>query len=138
MAQVEPIPSIDGRRRYQILSPVDGTPLGDFECADDRDVAEALAVAREAQVAWGRASFEARAEVMTLDTSSVAEDSHNLDESAEISYGDGFDIDRSDANASRSVEADDDAMDDSDDAAFYDNDDGGGATTSTVTTMRWQ
>ena len=73
-----------------------------------------------------------RAEIMTLDTSSVAEDSHNLDESAEISYGDGFETDdRSDADASRSVEADAAAMDDSDDAAFYDNDDGGGAEVTT-------
>jgi len=64
MAQVEPIPSIDGRRRYQTLSPVDGTPLGDFECASAEDVARAIATAREAQVAWGRASFDARAEVM--------------------------------------------------------------------------
>ena len=80
----------------------------------------------------GRPPVSPRAEVMTLDTSSVAEDSHDLDESAEISYGDGFDIDRFDANASRSVEADAAAMDDSDDAAFYDNDDdGGGAEVTT-------
>lgn len=87
--------------------------------------------ARPGSARGGRPPVSPRAEVMTLDTSSVAEDSHNLDESAEISYGDGFDIDRSDADASRSVEADAAAMDDSDDAAFYDNDDGGGAEVTT-------
>ena len=88
--------------------------------------------ARPGSARGGRPPVSPRAEVMTLDTSSVAEDSHDLDESAEISYGDGFDIDRFDANASRSVEADAAAMDDSDDAAFYDNDDdGGGAEVTT-------
>ena len=88
--------------------------------------------ARPGSARGGRPPVSPRAEVMTLDTSSVAEDSHDLDESAEISYGDGFDIDRFDANASRSVNADAAAMDDSDDAAFYDNDDdGGGAEVTT-------
>ena len=67
--------------------------------------------ARPGSARGGRPPVSPRAEVMTLDTSSVAEDSHNLDESAEISYGDGFETDdRSDADASRSVEADAAAM----------------------------
>jgi acyl-CoA reductase-like NAD-dependent aldehyde dehydrogenase len=57
-------PREGGRRRLALFSPVDDAPVGEFDCAGPAEVAEAVARAREAQVAWGRASFEARAEVM--------------------------------------------------------------------------
>ena len=52
------------RRRLQILSPADRRVIGEIECMGSEDVHGALARARKAQPAWGKASLQHRIEVM--------------------------------------------------------------------------
>lgn len=52
------------RRRFAVRSPVDLTPLGEYECAEADDVARALATARAAQKAWMDVPVAARAAAM--------------------------------------------------------------------------
>jgi len=64
MAIYEPLPSDGPRRRYRLRSPASLEPIGELECMNEADVAQALERARKAQPAWAARSFEQRAAVM--------------------------------------------------------------------------
>ncbi|MEZ4279462.1 MAG: aldehyde dehydrogenase family protein [Myxococcota bacterium] len=64
MALFEALPSQDGRRRYDVKSPVTLESIGQFECATPEEVRAAVARARKAQQEWATRSFEERAEVL--------------------------------------------------------------------------
>jgi len=64
MALFEAIPSQDGRRRYNVKSPVTLESIGQFESATTEEVRSAVARARKAQQEWATRSFEERAEVL--------------------------------------------------------------------------
>ncbi len=53
-----------GKRRIQLSSPATLEVIGEFECAGDDDVREALARARRAQKDWAALSFKQRASYM--------------------------------------------------------------------------
>lgn len=64
MALFEAIPSQDGRRRYDVKSPVTLESIGQFECATPEEVRAAVARARKAQQDWAKRSFDERAELL--------------------------------------------------------------------------
>ncbi len=64
MALFEALPSQDGRRRYDVKSPVTLESIGQFECATPEEVRAAVARGRKAQQEWATRSFEERAEVL--------------------------------------------------------------------------
>ncbi len=61
MAYLRPTEGADGRRAYDVVSPVDGSALPSFDVANAEDVAGAIARAREAQRIWGNTSLKERA-----------------------------------------------------------------------------
>lgn len=62
MAIVEYLDSAaGGRRRFAVKSPVDFSPLGEFDCAGEADIALALARARAAQRQWAEVPVAERA-----------------------------------------------------------------------------
>lgn len=62
MAIVEFLETPTGnRRRFILKSPVDFSPLGEFDCANAEDIAAALARARAAQRRWARVPVRERA-----------------------------------------------------------------------------
>jgi acyl-CoA reductase-like NAD-dependent aldehyde dehydrogenase len=64
MALFQAIDTQDGRRRYDVKSPVTLESIGQFECATADEVRAAVARARKAQHDWATRSFEERAEVL--------------------------------------------------------------------------
>ena len=54
MAYLRPREGADGRRCFDVVSPVDGSALPSFEVANAADVAAAIERARAAQTHWGR------------------------------------------------------------------------------------
>ncbi len=64
MALFEAIPSQDGRRRYDVKSPVTLESIWQFECATPDEVRAAVARARKAQQDWAKRSFDERAELL--------------------------------------------------------------------------
>ena len=57
-------PDDQGRRRFQVLSPVDQTDTGSFTCASPADVDAAMARARAVQPAWAQTPIKDRAALM--------------------------------------------------------------------------
>ena len=64
MALFEPIQGADGRRRYDVKSPVTLESIGQFDCATADEVRGAVARARKAQGDWSKRSFAERAELL--------------------------------------------------------------------------
>ncbi len=64
MALFEAIPTSDGRRRYNVKSPVTLESIGQFDSATADEVKAAVARARKAQHEWATRSFAERAEVL--------------------------------------------------------------------------
>ena len=64
MSIYEPIASDDSRRHLQLRSPVTLEPIGELICANNEDVAEAIAKARAAQPAWAATSMKDRAAIV--------------------------------------------------------------------------
>ncbi len=64
MSIYEPLESTDSRRHLQLRSPVTLEPAGELICANQEDVASAIAKARAAQPAWAALSFKERAAYM--------------------------------------------------------------------------
>jgi succinate-semialdehyde dehydrogenase/glutarate-semialdehyde dehydrogenase len=64
MAIIENVASEGSRRRLRARSPLDGTPIGEFDCATPEDVRAAVERARKAQAEWGSLDFDARAAVL--------------------------------------------------------------------------
>ncbi|MEE4659432.1 MAG: aldehyde dehydrogenase family protein [Halieaceae bacterium] len=64
MSIYETLPSSDSRRHLQLISPVTLEPTGELVCANEQDVAAAIAAARAAQPAWAATSFRERSEIM--------------------------------------------------------------------------
>ncbi|MFO0689241.1 MAG: aldehyde dehydrogenase family protein [Myxococcota bacterium] len=64
MALFEAIQTTDGRRRYDVKSPVTLQSIGQFDCATPDEVRAAVARARKAQREWATRSFAERAEVL--------------------------------------------------------------------------
>ncbi len=73
MAYLQALEPVDGRRRFQLLSPVDRRDLGVLTVANAEDVSAAVARARAAQPAWqalgpgGRAKIVLRAVQVLID-----------------------------------------------------------------------
>jgi len=64
MSIYEPIASTDSRRHLQLRSPVTLEPTGELVCANEEDVAAAIAKARVAQKAWAATSMKERAAIV--------------------------------------------------------------------------
>lgn len=64
MSIFETIESGDARRHLQLRSPVTLEPTGELICANEEDVAAAIAKARAAQPAWAATSMKARAAIV--------------------------------------------------------------------------
>jgi succinate-semialdehyde dehydrogenase/glutarate-semialdehyde dehydrogenase len=64
MSIYEPIESVDSRRHLQLRSPVTLEPTGELICANEEDVAAAIARARQAQPAWAATSMKERARIV--------------------------------------------------------------------------
>jgi succinate-semialdehyde dehydrogenase/glutarate-semialdehyde dehydrogenase len=64
MAIYELLESTGPRRRYQLRSPVDRSPIGELECMTSSDVALAVERARKAQPAWAAKPMAERAAVL--------------------------------------------------------------------------
>lgn len=64
MGYLEPIESIEGRRRFRVLSPVDGHEVGTFAVSTAADVKAAVAKARAAQPAWDATPVRERVAVV--------------------------------------------------------------------------
>ncbi|MFT4613196.1 MAG: acyl-CoA reductase-like NAD-dependent aldehyde dehydrogenase [Bacteroidia bacterium] len=64
MSIYEPIESNDSRRHLQLKSPVTLEPIGELVCANEEDVAAAIAKARAAQPAWAATSMRERADIV--------------------------------------------------------------------------
>ena len=60
MAIYESIESDGPRRRLRLRSPIDLEPIGEIDCANSQDVAQAVERARKAQGDWGALTFEER------------------------------------------------------------------------------
>jgi succinate-semialdehyde dehydrogenase/glutarate-semialdehyde dehydrogenase len=63
MAGLRPI-ELDGRRGFEVLSPVDGHSLGSYAVTTAEEVAEALSRARKAQAEWGARPVKERVALM--------------------------------------------------------------------------
>ncbi|MBN7795043.1 aldehyde dehydrogenase family protein [Parahaliea mediterranea] len=63
MAIYEPIESDDSRRHLRLRSPLTLEPSGELVCANEEDVAAAIALARQAQPAWAATPIRERAKV---------------------------------------------------------------------------
>ena len=64
MALFAPAASEEGRRRFDVKSPVTFESIGQFEAADDASVRAAVARARKAQRDWAARSMDDRAKVL--------------------------------------------------------------------------
>ena len=64
MAIVETLELAGGRRVLRLQSPVDGSPIGEFPCADPDEVAAAIRAARAAQPAWAALDVRQRAAIV--------------------------------------------------------------------------
>lgn len=64
MSIYEAIETSDSRRHLQLRSPITLEPTGELVCANEEDVAAAVARARAAQPAWAALSFDERAKFM--------------------------------------------------------------------------
>jgi acyl-CoA reductase-like NAD-dependent aldehyde dehydrogenase len=63
MAIYEPIESTDSRRHLQLRSPVTLEPAGELVCANEEDVAAAIALARRTQPGWAATPMRERVKV---------------------------------------------------------------------------
>ena len=64
MSIYTPIESEDSRRHLQLKSPVTLEPTGEMVCANEEDVAAAIARARAAQPAWAATGMRERADIV--------------------------------------------------------------------------
>ena len=64
MSIYEPLESTDSRRHLQLRSPVTLEPTAELVCANEEDVAAAIAKARAAQPAWAATSMGERAAIV--------------------------------------------------------------------------
>ena len=64
MSIFESIESDGSHRRLQLKSPVTLEPIGELECANSEDVAQAIARARQAQPAWAAKPMKERAAII--------------------------------------------------------------------------